>query len=412
MRFVYLIMAVGPICAPDSPIVRDFPFTPDDTDGINPGISSVVIRDLGSDPIVPSLMLWVETKREEFPASVFETLSDVNPHNVKEFSLGRLVGSSRTSAVYTIEDSSQQWVVKYSMYCPGIMVDPIEREKNILKIVNSLEPDIAPKYLFSSDPISYPGTAGKVRNRSIQCRYGSAEIKYIITERMTVSVNHAIENGVRFPIANAAEITLQTIRLLRRLHSVYIYHGDIHPGNVVLKSGDKFGLIDFGRADIGPTQDDADAFVPHPRVSCHGMFSMWESRNELVSYRDDIFRAIQMLAQLIHGNAYTHALGSICNKYAHLSDYTHYLQLKETGNFFDTSILVPQADGTKIASDYFLSSVGGIGPENVSAARDILTKILLVTRKPQTPMHIPEYTLLEDLLADLISLTWKGVVTA
>ncbi len=115
---------------------------------------------------------------------------------------------------------------------------------------------------------------------------------------------------------------------------------------------DKLILIDFGRASEVPPNI-FSAFAPDPplpspltkdSIQCHGYTSPWESRKMLPSFRDDLFRLMMCMAELIYGSQHHRAFNRVCSDDEYLSIYW---ALKMEENIFDISIPTLVSDDSR-----------------------------------------------------------------
>jgi hypothetical protein len=104
----------------------------------------------------------------------------------------------------------------------------------------------------------------------------------------------------------AFEIGEALINVLERIHTTGRFvHGDIHMTNVMVESGSpvELSLIDFGRSfqNIRKQTDRIRA----SGWSTHPLFSMWEIDGFTSSARDDVARAVELVARLMLPEIYT-----------------------------------------------------------------------------------------------------------
>jgi serine/threonine protein kinase len=115
--------------------------------------------------------------------------------------------------------------------------------------------------------------------------------------------------GGKVPFALSLAVGYAMIKHLKILHRrSRIVHGDIHLDNIMLESinwtnGSVYlQLIDFGRA--FPIIPRPAARVRETGWSTHFLFSQWEIDGFAAAARDDIARAVQGIAQLMHPWSY------------------------------------------------------------------------------------------------------------
>jgi serine/threonine protein kinase len=97
------------------------------------------------------------------------------------------------------------------------------------------------------------------------------------------------------------------IEAIERIHDQGVVHGDIHWGNVVLvKRGDQqsIALIDFGNAMFVDEMVGLPEMARAPRSLNHCLYSHWNIEGFRFSYRDDVYKALLVLAFVINGFAF------------------------------------------------------------------------------------------------------------
>jgi hypothetical protein len=378
------------------------------TAAIGPLVVLVLIRQSNArEYIHPSVELWGNTHTAEFPSGIFPP---GNPSDIQRLALGKVLGAQGNSTVYEIADS--EWVVKYTRYCTSDdyaeFADPIEREAILLERVNELAPTIANKYLYHSNSIEVPYDGGKLDKLfPIACAdHSPVRVRYIVSERVGLSLYGVLRRMKKIPFSSVSRIALESFNLIRELHSATnIAHGDIHIGNIALadRSDDSLSsrlvLIDFDLAVMGsrsvtPNARERDARIT-ARVNCHGYISPWESRNESpASFRDDMFRLVQVMAILMHGIGYSQDMRKLCGKTYDAENVQRYLEMKEKMNLFDT----------QMGKVYSLESVIGIPVSTIPAIRELLATLLALVRSPLTPADTPAYAAIERVLVELVEL--------
>lgn len=133
----------------------------------------------------------------------------------------------------------------------------------------------------------------------------------------------------RFSLRQSIESGIQIIRLLKTLHlQARVIHADIHYGNICVSAdGSRLVLIDYGRSfhiDDYPQ----DERIRPDRSWNHPLFSPWEIAGFRPGPRDDVYKAMLLVAFLMNGNAYYNFLKSI------EGDVERSLAIKETENIF------------------------------------------------------------------------------
>ncbi len=233
------------------------------------------------------------------------------------------------TGVYVIEGG--KYVIKYHRFCPSEL-EPIDSMVVEWFFLNDLEntafaTPITHKAVYMSAPVLesriWPREGKLAKRTSIMCDNWSSvpKIRFMISERTGISVSDFLEKkGGTVDVLTATRMAVQMIRLLEKLHKTKHYiHGDVHGGNFAVSSKNphQLILIDFGRArlvdeDMFPDAENTFMFDTGDAVQCHMFWSQWQSRGRVGSFRDDVYRALTLIAQSIHGNAFIHAVNGFC----------------------------------------------------------------------------------------------------
>lgn len=324
------------------------------------------------------LELW-NTQFEFVPGQLFGTGGSFLPP--ERLTLGRVIGHRRGSlSVYELKHH-KQWVIKYEAFCGDEYFEPFEaipNEAKFLKIL--LNAGVANQYLYHSravepiDDIYYQPT-GKI-DYLVPCHptlqmFTEPRIRFLITER----VNHILSNRMhryasrRLSFEDAVRIGIQLLRALGILQLHNVVHGDIHEGNIgwrALGADQEIVLIDFGRARMEADGQEyavlskSDSWGPN-NVHCDGLLSPWTSVGLTPNFRDDVYRAFQVMAAAMYGPTHAEAQTNMCKEKL-LYRYSMYMHLKLEANIFDVSIggsefrLEDILRGTRFASRVVLIS--------------------------------------------------------
>ena len=212
------------------------------------------------------------------------------------------------TGVYTIHQLPGK-VIKYYGSEIGSVSDPLDQvvvESYFLKLLE--EDEIAPKLHFYSGYIPFPESTYQEFNRKVpeitSDGNPTIHVRYLIMDRMGPSVQHIALHGLDF--SDAIYLGREMMLVLRRLHDKDIMHGDTHWGNFVLSSDDSDALmlIDFGRARIISPQDPPIECSPIIVDSSNPFKTKWGMKKCTPSFRDDVYRAIQMVPLMIYGREY------------------------------------------------------------------------------------------------------------
>ena len=298
----------------------------------------------------------------------------------------------RTSTVF--ETSDPEVILKYELNCDTLKsVHPLVREAVILKRIADF--DISMKFLYLSSPIKFqlpltPKTAVKLDIGSIE-RCAAVEhssVRVMALERADRSLDQPSRDGV--PVTEALEKTVRVLQLLERLHALDIVHGDIHPGNIVVrrsKSGGELRLIDFGKSFFNSDFVGKPEFERSEFAYVHCFYSPWNLKGARFGFRDDLFKTMHVLAVLLMGDPFV----------------DHCLSLDKDG---------PAMYAFKNEGYYFanpanghdpIGSIAGVSEENRSLIRSNLEMAMEIARnQPHVDAPAPlsdVRSLLEDSLA-------------
>lgn len=290
--------------------------------------------EMGLSRYSPDDSVW-EKDQEVVPEWVF-------PGNVIHFVTRPSIGESSSSVVYSIVDQPE-WVIKYHSYCPS-SDDPVDtnlRESYFLSLASGLVPEVTNRIKYFSGP--------KIADRV--SRLKMADFDDPICPESDISV------VTRFIISERMGGDLFGFVSRRRGPVPFnIVHGDLHMGNVAfrLNRPTELALIDFGRAAIRPEFDDSDP--TDTELFCDWRYSPWESNGKgpRTTLRDDVFRAVLVLARMMHGTQHERAQENICDDRNKQDHEEMYMEFKLRTNFFDTELSIP---GFRARYDFKLEKI-------------------------------------------------------
>jgi hypothetical protein len=163
----------------------------------------------------------------------------------------------------------------------------------------------------------------------VECSDSFARV--IVEERAGVSLVELLEalpetDKIESRIRWATTIFIKGLRLLEKIHSIGIIHGDIKVDNFALASpkteidevldGDEFDLvlIDFGKASF--IMDDLVAAIKEPSdLSSQGLdavfLSPWHIEGYTRHFRDDIYRIFALYVEIVSQGGYIGLLSGI-----------------------------------------------------------------------------------------------------
>jgi serine/threonine protein kinase len=223
------------------------------------------------------------------------------------FRLGLQIATSWGSTVFEIQDHSED-VVKYQVDCTGRMYHTLTRDFHFLKILENT--GIAPRarVLSGERRVDNKGTcrALKFHMRPEDWEYctknAAPPVRCMIMQKMGSSVHELISKEGRLSILQSFMLGISLLQTLGKLHDLGYIHGDIHQGNVLLAEGSDISkgvvLIDF---EFAEKLDTADVAARTPPEYAHSMHSPWALTGSPPSFRDDLYRAMEVVAHAIAG---------------------------------------------------------------------------------------------------------------
>ena len=246
-----------------------------------------------------------------------ETHEDLHLANyVRRFlRLGRRMFRQRQATIFALADRPDV-LLKYEINCDSLHdIHPLVREALMLNRFKDL--DITPRFLYLSGPLKFvlprkTKTHVSLSDADLEkcAHHKRSSVRVIAMENAGPSVYDYVgkgalsENG--FPLDDALRITLDLLKILEELHGRGIVHGDVHPGNVVINSNTgKVKIIDFGRAFFAVDFLDKPPNVRAPFSLIHCLLSHWNIEGERFGFRDDLFKALHVLAVLLMGRSFT-----------------------------------------------------------------------------------------------------------
>jgi hypothetical protein len=135
-----------------------------------------------------------------------------------------------------------------------------------------------------------------------------ASVRGIVEDKVGDSFSTYYSNEVRRQtgrlslLKSILQVGISTIRLLEKLHRRGFIHGDMHAGNVAVRtvgSSDVSDmiLIDFGYSVFYPSEIGSSEKAEMRRSLNRGLLSPWHLANYRIGRRDDVYRALEMIAR-------------------------------------------------------------------------------------------------------------------
>ena len=243
--------------------------------------------------------------------------------------LGTLLTTRHFATIFDIGHDSV--LLKYQVNCAEI-VDPARREgedsihplvKEAVLVGFIREMKIASKILYLSGarkfeqlPLSLKTDFTMPRAyRELCLAHPSSSLRFALVERAPTTL-HDVLNGEQkkgLGLRDAVKLTLELLDLLEKLHSKDIVHGNIHTDNVVVEqSSDKsLKLSDFAYAFFNSDNLHKEPLIREPHSFSHPFLSAYNIQGYRSGFRDDLFRALHVLATLMMGSDFVSFIASL-----------------------------------------------------------------------------------------------------
>ena len=235
---------------------------------------------------------------------------------------GRLVGHDAT----TPDDAV---IIKYASDCSLRINDHITRHPLYTDAIflGALYPSglvVKPIYVSPASPLprSLPlddrHSTLFIRERFEKCVGANAQIRFLVLEKAGVSLDKYLQflgNTTGTVDWNAYAVrtialTIRVIELLQEMHDSGVVHGDIHGGNILFRkigSGpESVGIgdtdlvfVDFELAEFFPDQIGTPTHKPRRDSLNPRLLSPWNLWGQRIGRRDDIYRALEMMAEAL-----------------------------------------------------------------------------------------------------------------
>jgi len=236
--------------------------------------------------------------------------------------LHSLVHRGRTTTLYTLKEFPNL-IIKYQAHCFELNeeVHPLLRDSWYMHEASAQK--LGPRVHFISPPSDLcEFREGKCAFTMEQdewddCRSDRGSLRYMIMDRADGMCLHAHRRlylshtfgAMDFP--DAMIIGVHLIDLLQKLHlKARVVHGDIHSPNIMINITNTttglftLSLIDFGRA-FRYSQTPLPTVPIRPaNYWYHQYFTQWQIDGFAWAARDDLLKAIQTIAHLMHPFTY------------------------------------------------------------------------------------------------------------
>ena len=235
------------------------------------------------------------------------------------------IGRSDFSVVLPVEGHAGE-VMKYQGNCDALdqvdAVHPLQIDYGFGLLASAAGVAAAPTFLSPGARIDSQLHSRKLQfdlfiaNRPTEQRVRAecarrGVVRYMIVERVVSCLGERTRAPV--PPAEAVRIGIEVIQLLQRLHAAGVVHGDLHAGNICRRRAapNPLTLIDFGFASFVAAETDDFRPGAGNLTWVHRSLTPWQLEGHRFVRRDDVYKAVYMVARLIGGPAldqYSHSL--------------------------------------------------------------------------------------------------------
>ena len=349
-----------------------------------------------------SAQVELDRLNEKFTPNVNSVIMENTP--LGYLMLGELVHTGLLSLIYEIE-GHPNLLIKYGAYCTGIdnQLPPLLRDAWYGEKAHAL--GIGPKILFVSPPsLLYEERIGKCGftlpdNDYGLCRQRYGSLRYMIMERIDAMTlrDYRGEIGKRtdgaLPFVNSMIIGYFVISLVEKLHTeARILHNNIQLANIIIRfTNVSTGEFDFKLIDFGSAEKIPDGQFPetqtYSRGDCeHETSTQWQIDGYEWTQRDDVLKAIQAIAQLMHPFHYL-----AMEEQLGLNGYDYLRKWKTEGNWFIPDPSMDPIAGLEISAKAKNHIYG------------LLERILILGRGMQINKAIP-YDEIKHLMSECVKI--------
>ena len=327
--------------------------------------------------------------------------------------LGEALNEGALSTVHDLA-SHPNWVVKYQSNCDAHLnrVHPLITEFNFLKQLEGF--GVSPKVIYLSRPAELVRPMHATAKTSFvnkpyfvkACRKRlDMHVRFMVVEKVFLTF-HDVERGFAdrneyVPIPFAIASMLASVEALETIHDEQIVHGDVHAGNLAVLDQATYsvGLIDFGRS-----KSMADDFyyleggerIAQPLFNVNVMFSPFEIDGFKSSFRDDIYRALEIGANQVSGGQLYTYMDSLMDSNNHQLLYEY----KARGDLF-------RVPGASVEGDR-IDLRAGLTQAEKKTMRNALREAIALVRQIPSIYQRPDYGRIKECLTAAHELAFKS----
>ena len=286
-------------------------------------------------------ILRIEASLTEFDASESSTPVRIVSGEMDQLPEGRLrliklIAQSGSSSIF--EAALLDWsgvtrgrvVVKYTNNCREVVQrgmharSPLMPEATFMYVLRSAQLVPAPIHLSPLRLVTRVRTlptrlkSNYLVENALQCA-GIAHTRFLVQEKAGIDLfayfDHLQNTTSWIHVAKrAVSIAIRVVRMLKSLHRMGIVHGDIHGGNIlfrapmdtpeqVLSADTDMVFVDFEYAVFFPPEIGNPVRNPFPNSLNPTWLSPWQLLHHRIGRRDDIYRLIEWLADILSNGA-------------------------------------------------------------------------------------------------------------
>ena len=258
----------------------------------------------------------VDVSNDEYTPLIESKLTESTPWG--KINLGNFIHRGEFTTLFSIKEFPNL-IIKYQAHCVDIQSEIHPLLKDFWYMHEASGFGMAPRPRFVSPPSDLCEiNRGKCSFTMSEfqwelCQSERAALRYMIMDRADgMSLHgyrerHFWHSSGAMDFASVMAVGIRLIQLLRKLHTeVRVVHGDIHSPNVMINitngtTGEfNLSLIDFGIASRYNDSPLPTVPIRRPFHFYHELHTQWQIDGFAWAARDDLLKAIQTIAQLMH----------------------------------------------------------------------------------------------------------------
>jgi len=357
-----------------------------DPDLLHPRLQNFAALQITRDERYEDFKTDPNTMNEEFPGYTVE--------------LGTPLAVGKYTLVYGLIGGPMNLVIKYKNDCEGDSLDlhPLLRDAWFSWIANKRYP-MTPRIHFVSPAIPLPDRPTRKlgfrmsRDSWTRCRSRNGSVRFMVMDRvlgLSITEYKQTFGPGGMSVLESVAIAGHLLKYLEVLHSNGIVHGNLNSDNVMI-SGPHDGteglhLIDFSKAFFHDhVADEENIAVPPFGPVTDPLASPWELRGFTRGMRDDIYRALDVLARMINNRGWEVNFDIIVRM-----GRSGLLSWRLNGSIFEVNGMSP-----------FRAQFLGVSETTVQEIRNRFSHIMEIVLNLNDINAIPPYTEIQQLLSEI-----------